>query len=92
MSELCEDCGQPAAVLDLDAYGPGRGKYQCTICYIADNRADNMRIATAVLGFSAEVLVLTDDTTCTNCGTYVLAEGALHDPVVDHPDWVGSPG
>ena len=88
----CEDCGQPADVVDLNAYGPGKGKHQCTVCYIADNRIDTMRINTAVLGLPAEVLVLTEGTTCSNCGTHVLADGALHDPVVDHPDWVGSPG
>ena len=83
----CVDCGAEAEVLDLNAYGPGKTGAYCTICFISNNRRDTIRIATTVLGEPAEVLVLTEGTTCANCGTYVLAPDALYDPIVDHPDY-----
>lgn len=28
----CQECGRPAAFLEVDAYGPGRHMKQCSVC------------------------------------------------------------
>lgn len=87
MERTCVECGSPATVLALDAYGPGKDCELCTVCFISDYRIDTVDIPTAVLGVPAYVMTFTEESTCANCGSYICAPGAIHDPIVDHPDY-----
>jgi len=87
-SQTCSECGSPATVLDLHAYGPGKGQSLCTPCFISNNRLDNEQIATAVLGHPASVVVVGDEARCTNCDAYVMAEGGLTVPWSNEPGYV----
>lgn len=79
----CKDCGADSYVLDLHAYGPNKPAEQCDVCYMADNRRDDLRIATAVCGIDAQVVVLLDTARCDNCGLRLSVPGAIRDNEVD---------
>ena len=79
----CYDCGQPAEVIDLNKYGPGKPGAACTVCYVRDNAPNNgvqNSVHTSVWGHDAEVVVLTEHATCSNCGLHLLALDAIKDP------------
>jgi hypothetical protein len=69
----CYDCGQPATVIDLHAYGKGRHKLSCEVCYIADHAPGvDYPVHTSVYGEMAEVTTLLDGDTCDNCGVCTI--------------------
>ena len=69
----CIDCGEPATVTDLEAYGPGRPDDYCTVCYLANHAPGvDYPIHTSVYGEMAEVTTLLEGDTCDNCGVCTI--------------------
>jgi hypothetical protein len=70
----CIDCGSPATVQHLEAYGPGRPEDYCTVCFISNNAPGvDAPIHTSVYGEDAQVTTLVESDSCDNCGVSTIA-------------------
>lgn len=77
--DTCIECGKPAEVIDLSAYGPGKPGGYCTTCFISTHAPANP-VPTAVFGHSAEVVTIGDEAQCINCDAFIAAPGAITIP------------